>query len=263
MNTVTSKDGTTIAFDKVGSGPALILVAGAIQHRAFDQETAKLAELLSPHFTVINYDRRGRGDSADTLPYALEREIEDVEALIDFVGGSASLYGVSSGAALAMEVALALPAKVRKLAMYEAPLNDDAAARQAWKDYRKQLQTLLSEGRRGDAMILFMTLVGMPAEHASEARQWPVWPILEGVAHTLAYDATVLGEEAAVPTDRAARLKVPALVMEGDASYPWMRTTAIALAEAMPYGQHRTLEGQTHEVSADALAPVLAQFFQS
>src|SRR5215216_799706 len=135
MRTVTSKDGTTIAFDQSGNGPVVILVDGALQYRAFDQGMAELANLLSPHFTVIHYDRRGRGDSTDTQPYALEREIEDIESLIDDVGGSASLYGISSGAALAMEAAIALPTKVKKLAMYEAPYNDDDSARQAWMEY--------------------------------------------------------------------------------------------------------------------------------
>src|SRR5262245_11301200 len=128
MRTVTSKDGTTIAFDRSGTGPALILVGGALEQRAWDSETAKLAALplLAQHFTVFHYDRRGRGDSTDTLPYAVEREIEDIEALIDEAGGSALVFGISSGAALAFEAALALGGKVKKLAIYEAPYNDDA-----------------------------------------------------------------------------------------------------------------------------------------
>src|SRR5215208_2428719 len=127
MRTVTSKDGTTIAFDQAGHGPALILVGGALEQRAWESETAKLAALpvMTEHFTVFHYDRRGRGDSTDTLPFSLEREIEDIEALIDEAGGSAFLFGISSGAALAMEAAIALPAKVRKLAMYEAPYNTE------------------------------------------------------------------------------------------------------------------------------------------
>src|SRR5512134_1124126 len=140
MKTVTSKDGTTIAYDQSGQGPVVILVGGALQYRAFDQGLAQLADLLAEHFTVIHYDRRGRGDSTDTEPYALKREIEDIETLIDETGGSASLYGISSGAALAMEAAIALPNKVRKLAMYEAPYNDDETAQQTWKEYVKQLR---------------------------------------------------------------------------------------------------------------------------
>src|SRR5215212_1912245 len=103
MPTVTSKDGTRIAFDQSGQGPALILVAGAIQYRAFGQGLVQLAALLAPHFTVLNYDRRGRGESGDTPPFAVAREIEDIDALIDAVGGTAFVFGLSSGAALAME----------------------------------------------------------------------------------------------------------------------------------------------------------------
>src|SRR5687768_6328103 len=142
MQTVTSKDGTTIAFDRSGQGPALILVGGMFEQRAMDSETAQLAayQLLSEHFTVIHYDRRGRGDSTDTQPFALEREIEDIEALIDAAGGSAFVYGISSGAALAFEAACALGDKVKKLAMYEPPYNDDADARRAWREFRQQLK---------------------------------------------------------------------------------------------------------------------------
>lgn len=263
MQTVTSRDGTTIAFDQSGNGPALILVDGALQYRAFDQGMAPLADLLAGHFTVIHYDRRGRGDSTDTLPFALEREIEDVEAVIDAAGGSAFVYGISSGAALAMEAAIALPKKVRKLAMYEAPYNSDETARRAWKQYRKQLKEVLADGRKGDALGLFMMLVGMPAEQLEGMRQHPDWPLWASVGHTLAYDAEALGEEADVPLKRAGDVAIPALVMDGSESFPFMHTTARALADAMPKGQHRTLEGQTHEVAAEAIAPVLIEFFEA
>jgi pimeloyl-ACP methyl ester carboxylesterase len=263
MKTVTSKDGTTIAFDQWGAGPVVILVDGALQYRAFDQGMVQLAELLAQHFTVIHYDRRGRGDSTDTQPYALDREIEDIEALIDEAGGSASLYGISSGAALAMEAAIALPNKVDKLAMYEAPYNDDEAAQQTWKEYVKQLRALLAEGRKGDAVGLFMMLVGASAEDVEGIRQTPMWPLWESIGHTLAYDhIAALGEEASIPTERAARVSMPALVMDGRESFPFMHTTALALAKAMPKGQHRALEGQTHEVASEAIAPVLIEFFK-
>jgi pimeloyl-ACP methyl ester carboxylesterase len=263
VRTVTSRDGTTIAFDRSGEGPALILVGGALEQRALDTETAKLAAfpLLARHFTLYHYDRRGRGDSTDTPPYAIEREIEDIEALIDEAGGSAFLFGISSGAALAMEAAIKLGGKVKKLAMYEAPYNSDEAARRAWVDYRRQLTELLAADRRGDAVVLFMMLVGMPAEHVPAVRQHPMWPMFEAVAPTLAYDAAVLGEDASIPTERAAAVAVPALVMDGGASYPFMHVAAVALANAMPNGRHRTLEGQTHEVAAEAIAPVLVEFF--
>src|SRR5258706_9176954 len=150
MKTVKSADGTTIAFDQTGNGPVLILADGALSYGS-SGANAPLAAMLAQKFTVITYDRRGRGQSTDTLPFAVEREFEDIQALINEVGAPVSLYGISSGAALAMEAAIALGSKVSKLAMYEAPYNDDAAARQAWKTYRKQLDELLAEGRPGDA----------------------------------------------------------------------------------------------------------------
>jgi pimeloyl-ACP methyl ester carboxylesterase len=263
MKTVQSADGTIIAFDKRGKGPALILVDGALGQRALDGETAQLAPSLSEHFAVFHYDRRGRGDSTDTQPYAVEREIEDIDALITEAGGSASLFGISSGAALALEAAIKLGDRVKKLAMYEAPYNDDEAARQAWKTYRKQLADVLAQGRKGDALALFMMLVGMPPEHLDAVRQHPLWPMWEAAATTLAYDAAVMGEDASVPTEKATRVAVPTLVMDGEASFPFMHVTALTLANAIPHARHRTLLGQTHEVEAAVLAPVLVQFFTS
>jgi pimeloyl-ACP methyl ester carboxylesterase len=263
MKTVTSKDGTTIAFDQAGTGPALILVGGMFEQRAMDSETAHLAAfpLLAQHFSVFHYDRRGRGDSTDTQPFAVEREIEDIEALIDQAGGSAFVFGISSGAALAFEAALALGDKVKKLAIYEPPYNDDGDARQAWKEFRKQLKQLLAEGRRGEAVALFIMLTGASADQIEEIRQFPMWPMWEAIAPTIAYDAAALGEDASVPTEKAANLTVPALIINGSETYPFMPVTAIALAKAIPYAQHRTLEGQTHEVAAEAIAPVLVEFF--
>ena len=261
MKTVTSKDGTTIAFDQSGEGPALILVSGAFLHRAMDPGTAQLAALLAQDFTVFHYDRRGRGDSTDTQPYAVDREIEDIEALINEAGGSAFVYGVSSGAALAMEAAIKLGNKIKKLAMYEAPYKSDDEARQAWREYRRELQELLAADRRGDAVALFLKLVGMPADQIEAMRSEHWWLAFEAVAPTLAYDAAVLGEDRAVPTERAARVTVPALVMDGGASDAFMHDTATGLANAMPHAQHRTLEGQTHDVSPEVIAPVLKEFF--
>jgi pimeloyl-ACP methyl ester carboxylesterase len=265
MKTVTSKDGTTIAFDQVGAGPALILVGGMFEQRAWESETAKLAAFpsMAQHFTVYHYDRRGRGDSTDTLPFAVEREIEDIEALIDHAGGSAFVYGISSGAALALEAAIALPSKISRLAMYEAPYNDDADARAAWKKFRSDLKQTLAEGRNGDAVGLFMMLLGMPPEHLEGMRHDPMWGMWEAIAPTIAYDATILGDEAAVPHERAAGVVMPALVMDGSETYPFMHAAALALANAMPRGQQRTLAGQTHEVTPEAIAPVLIEFFTS
>jgi pimeloyl-ACP methyl ester carboxylesterase len=263
MKKVRSADGTTIAFDQLGKGPALILVGGALEQRAMDSETAQLAPLLAEHFTVFHYDRRGRGESTDTPPYAVEREIEDIDALITEAGGSAFVFGISSGAALAMEAAIKLGDKVKKLAMYEVPYNSDEAARRAWREYRKQLADVLAHSRRGDALALFMLLTGMPADHLDRVRQHPLWPMWEAVAPTLAYDAAVMGEDASVPTEKAASVAVPALIMDGSASYPFMHVTALALVKAMPHAQHRRLPGQTHEVAPQVLAPVLEEFFNS
>jgi dihydrofolate reductase len=203
VQTVQSADGTTIAYEQTGHGPAIIVVDGALGSRAFGV-AEPLAALLASQFTVFTYDRRGRGASTDTLPFAVAREIEDIEALITTAGGSAYLFGISSGAALAMEAAITLGDKVKKLAMYEAPYNADDAARQAWRQYRQQLDELLAADRRGDAVVLFAMYVGMPADHAPAMRQQPMWPLCEAVAPTLAYDAAVMGDDASVPIDRAA-----------------------------------------------------------
>jgi pimeloyl-ACP methyl ester carboxylesterase len=218
---------------------------------------------LAQHFTVIHYDRRGRGDSTDTLPFAVAREIEDIEALINEVGGSAYLFGISSGAALAFEAALALGGKVKKLAMYEPPYNDDVDARKAWKNFRRELKETLAAGRRGDAVGLFMMLLGMRADQLEGMRQYPMWPMWEAIAPTMAYDAAALGEDASIPARKAARVAVPTLIMDGGATeFPFMHMTAVALARAMPNAQHHTLEGQTHEVAAEAIAPDLVGFFE-
>jgi len=259
MNRVTSKDGTTIAFDQLGKGPAIILVGGAFQQRATDPSTAKLASLLSQHFSVFHYDRRGRGDSSDTQPYAIEREIEDLQALIKEAGGSALVFGMSSGGVLALEAA-AHGLNIRKLALYEPPFNLDATARSTSANYTKQLTTLLAEGRRGDAVAFAMTTWGTPADAIAGMRQTPGWPILESVAPTLAYDNAIMGD-GSVPTKRMASVTAPTLVIDGGASPVFMHNAAQAAADALPNAQRRTLEGQTHAVAPEVLAPVLEEFF--
>jgi pimeloyl-ACP methyl ester carboxylesterase len=264
MRTVTSRDGTTIAFDQSGQGPALILVGGTLEQRALDTDTAKLAAfpLLSQHFTVFHYDRRGRGDSTDTQPYAVVREIEDLGAIINEAGGSAFVSGISAGAALALEAALQLGDKIEKLALYEAPYGDDPAYRQAAKEFKKQVNLALTEGRRGDAVALFIMFLGGTAEQLDEIRQLPMWPMWEAVAPTLAYEMEIAGEDPAVPTQRAVNVAVPALVMAGAESDPSAHITAKALAKAIPHATYRSLEGQGHEVAPEALAPVLIEFFK-
>jgi len=260
MKKVHSKDGTTIAFDQSGQGPAIILVGGAFQHRAIDPRTAQLAALLAQHFTVFHYDRRGRGDSSDTQPYAVEREVEDLDALIKEAGGSAFVFGMSSGAVLAIDAA-ARGLAITKLALYEPPFNSgDDTARQASESYTRQLTALLAEGRRGDAVALAMTTWGAPAEAIAGMRQTPIWSLFESVAPTLAYDNAIMGD-GSVPTERLTSVTVPTLVMDGGASPAFMHNAAQAAAHALPNAQHRTLEDQTHDVAPDALAPVLEKFF--
>ena len=259
-NTLSSRDGTAIGYDSLGEGPALILVDGALTVHSYG--SGELATLLAPHFTVYGFDRRGRGESGDTLPYAVDREIDDIEALIDRAGGAAFLYGHSSGGPLAMRAALGLGGKVSKIAMYEPPYNNDPGAQESWSQYLRQLRRALAEGRRGDAVALFMRFVGMPAEQVEGMRRAPFWPGMEAVAPTLAYDhAAIMGEPWSVPTELAAGVPVPALVMAGDASFPFMPDAARVLSQALPQGQLRTLEGQTHEVNPGVLAPVLVEFF--
>lgn len=266
MPTVLSKDGTTIAYDTSGHGPAVILVDGALGTRSTFSGDSELARLLAPSFTVYTYDRRGRGASSDTQPFAVAREVEDIEALIDTAGGTAYVYGISSGGALALEAAIGLPNKVTKLAIYEAPYDSSEAGRAAWKAYWTTLHELTSAGRRGDAVALFMKFVGTPDEMVAGMRQSPMWPALEAVAPTLPYDAAALGAERTVPTERAAAVNVPTLIMDGGANYelmPFMRASAESLTQAIPHAQHQILAEQRHDVDAKALAPVLVAFFKS
>lgn len=263
MKTVISKDGTTIAFDQSGTGPTVILVDGAMMYRPIGQGMAQLADRLAQHFTVLHHDRRGRGDSTDMQPYAIAREIEDIEALIDAAGGPAFLYGISSGGALAMETAIELGDKVKKLAMYEVPVTDNENVQQRWKNYRKKLNEAVTAGHAGDAVALFMEMVvGMPAEQAAGMRQSPMWPMLESIGLTLAYDAEILGPESSVPVKRASEVRVPTLVMAGSNSFPFMPESAKKLANAISGAKHSVLDRQTHDPSPDALAPVLIEFFK-
>jgi pimeloyl-ACP methyl ester carboxylesterase len=259
MDAVTSKDGTTITYDRLGDGPAVILVCGGSVDR---MSHAPLADLLAKNFTVYNYDRRGRNASGDTQPYAVEREVEDIDALVDAAGGSAYLFGSSSGAALALEAARQLPGRITKLALWEPPYIPDGFRRPP-ADTAKTFSDLVAQGRRGDAAEHFMVqVVGLPQEMADQMRTSPFWASQEALAHTLAYDATIMGDYI-LPVDRVAEVKIPTLVLDGGASFPFMHPTAQAIAAHLPNGQQRTLEGQRHDFAADAMAPVLTAFFQS
>jgi pimeloyl-ACP methyl ester carboxylesterase len=256
MESVTSRDGTPIAFDRLGQGPPVVLVSGGSVDRS---SHVPLARELARDLTVLNYDRRGRGPSGDTPPYATDREIEDIGAMIEAAGGEASLYGSSSGAVLAMFAAEAgLP--VPKLAMWEPPFVPEGMPRPP-EDQVEQYETMVAEGRRGDAVEYFMSkVVGLPTEFVEGAKQQPFWAATEALAHTLAYDARIMSDYR-IPVDRAAGVKVPTLVVAGGADMPWMRDTAAALAEAVPQGKVRFLDGQGHDVDPTVLAPVLKGFF--
>ena len=256
--TITSRDGTKIAYDKVGTGPVVILVLGALNSR---KSGAKLAKLLASRFTVLSYDRRGRGDSTDTAPFAPQREIEDLAALINEAGGSVNLYGHSSGAAIVLEAAIKLRKRVMKLAIYEAPYVLKGDARIAAKEYNRELKKLLTSGRNGDAVALFVRSVGVSDKQVHAMKRMPMWRGLEAMAPTLAYDSEVLGEGHSLPTALLAGITIPTLVMHGGAGAPSMRDAAQAISEAVPKAQLRTLAGQTHGVSPKVLAPVLSEFF--
>ena len=259
MSTVTSADGTTIGYERTGSGPALILVDGAMCYRAAGP-MRPLAERLHDHFTVYTYDRRGRGESSDTRPYAVDREVEDLRALIAEAGGEACVYAISSGAALAIAAAAA-GAGITKLALYEPPyLAEDAGDDGRPAEYTRRLRELLGAGRNGDAVALFMARVGMPEQAIAGVRAQPGWAALEAIAPTLAYDDELLNG-CRVPRDLASTITVPAVVIAGGASPHGLQQAAKATADALPTARLRTLDGQTHDVQPDPLAPVLVEFF--
>jgi pimeloyl-ACP methyl ester carboxylesterase len=263
MHTVTSKDGTTIAYDRVGEGPAVILVAGALSQRKF-KKLGQLAGLLAEQgFTAINYDRRGRGDSGDSSPYGVAREIEDIEALIEASGGSASLWGWSSGAALALRATVA-GLNVERLALYEPPFMVDPDDHLPAAGYRDRMDDLVAAGRRGDAVKYFMrSVVGVPAPFVVLMRLMPMWRDLKAVAHTLPYDLAVMGDTMAGRPLRAeewASATAPTLVAYGEKSPTSLRKGSQQLAHVLPNATVRGLPGQTHNVSMKVLVPVLAEF---
>lgn len=262
MKTVQSKDGTTIAFDHSGKGPALVLVAGALCHRGFGP-TPSIAKLLAPRFAVMNYDRRGRGQSGDTPPYAVEREVEDIEALIQEAGGSAYLAGLSSGAALALEAAARLKG-VKKVALYEAPFFFDDAHPPRPDNYLAKMSALVAEDRRSDALKLFMTTVGAPAIAVNVMRFTPIWPKLKRVAHTLPYDLAIVADTRSgkpLSAERWAAVTMPVLTAVGGKSPVWWQNAMKDLAGVLPNAHHRTLPGQNHMVKASVLAEALTEFF--
>ncbi|HEV2634685.1 MAG TPA: alpha/beta hydrolase [Actinocrinis sp.] len=263
MSTVRSKDSTTIAFDAWGDGRPLILIDGATSHRAVNPLNAQVGELLGNEFRVYGYDRRGRGESSDTAPYAIEREIEDIAVLISDAGAPAVVCGMSSGAVLALDAAAAgLP--ITHLAVFEPPFVVDDTHPPLPADYVQRLDAYTADGRPGDAVELFMTAaIGMPAEAVAGMRQAPFWAGLEAVASTIAYDGRIMGTTmsgAPLPADRWAAITVPVLVMHGLGTEPWLATAAAALAELLPTATFQPVPGEQHSVEADVLAGALRQF---
>ncbi|MFG2680194.1 alpha/beta fold hydrolase [Streptomyces sp. NPDC048392] len=251
-----SPDGTRIAYGRSGRGPAVVLVSGAMSTGA---TLAPLAAALSDRFAVTVYDRRGRGESGDTAPYAVEREIEDLAALIEAVGGEASLCGVSSGGALVLRAAASgLP--VRRVAVYEVPYTVDDSAAPAAAEYTARLTEALGQGRHGDAVELFLRRTGLGEDMIRGARQSPMWAGMESVAPSLAHDDAVMGDSR-VPRSTIASVAAPLLALAGGASDAWWHEAARAVAEAAPDGTYGTVERQTHMAEPGVLAPVLAEFF--
>jgi pimeloyl-ACP methyl ester carboxylesterase len=263
MKKILSKDGTPIAVEQAGTGPALVLVDGALCHRRMGP-SEQLAKALAPYFSVFTYDRRGRGDSGNTAPYAIARECEDLEAVIQAAGGSASVYGISSGAALALETANGSRA-IAKLAMFEAPFFVDDTRAPIPADFVEKLHEAVQSNRRGDAVRSFLKLVGVPAVFVMMMRFMPAWAKLKAVAHTLPYDITIVRDYEKgqpLPTAKWTGVVAPTLVMDGGKSPAWMRNAMRQLAGVLPNASYRTLPGQTHMVQANAHVQPLLDFFR-
>lgn len=262
QNTVTSHDGTSIAYSQVGQGPALILVDGALCYRQFGP-SQDLAAKLAPHFTVITYDRRGRGESGDTQPYTVEREVEDLAALVEAVGGTVYVAGQSSGAGLAIEAANRLPG-ITKLALYEAPFVVDDTGKPITLAFLASLKEAVARNQRSKAVKMFMKQAGTPSFMLVIMPLFPMWSKLTAVAHTLPYDISTIvayGAGKPLPTTLGSSIKAPTLVMDGGKSPTWMRHAMQALAQTLPNANYRTLAGQTHMVKSESLVPVLEEFF--
>lgn len=254
---VTSADGTQIAFDRLGKGPPVVVVSGMFCDR---QTTQKLAERLAQHCSVINYDRRGRGDSGDTAPYAVEREVEDLGALIAEAGGTASVYGHSSGAGLALNAAASgLP--ITRLVLHEPPYGpDDDESKRGARELAENVRAALADDRRADAIKLFLTALGMPREKVEGMSSNPK---MRAVAPTMPYDFEVMGDISrggTIPEDLVRAISIPTLVIAGGASPEFFRDTAARIADVLPNGKHTVLEGQDHGAPADVVAPVVVEF---
>jgi pimeloyl-ACP methyl ester carboxylesterase len=250
----TSEDGTKNAFEKLGSGPPVVIVGGALSHRGGGKP---LADKLAESFTVYTYDRRGRGDSGDTKPYAVAREIEDLAAVIEQAGGRAHVYGASSGAALALQATAQLgPTRVSKLAVFDAPYGQDEAV---FNEQKSGVERLVREGEPGEAAEYFLSAIGTPPEALEGMKSSPEWAAIQKSDFTLVYDYAVLGD-GKVPY-AVKQIPDPTLVMDGEKSLPIMGPTADRIAKLVPNAQRKTLQGQAHQAAPDVMAPLLAEFF--
>jgi len=258
MEKVTSKDGTVLAYDRLGEGPALIVVGGALNDR---QNTAELAEMLAPHATVFNYDRRGRGDSGDTPPYTVQREIEDLEAILEVAGGSAMLFAHCTAGMLALEaVGQGLP--ITRLALYEPPYIVGDSQLRLTEEFKQLLTTHLDKGEPGEAVAHFLIrTVGYPPEAVPKFRAMPIWPKLEELAVTLPYDVTLAADNWIPPQTRLDQVTLPTLLIYGTGTSPWQIESVKELGQRLPNSETRVLEGSNHDLEAEAVAPVLTEFF--
>ncbi len=257
MKTTQSKDGTTLAYDVYGSGPALIYITGASCFRNFGPVRDD-AKAFAKEFTVYNYDRRGRGDSGDTLPFSIAREVEDIEALIDAAGGNAHLYGHSSGAVLALEAALRIPEKIVNVVMYDPSYVHDEVEKASYARLSQKVQHLLAEGKNRAAMQTFLQGIGMPRFFVWLLPLMPGWKTMAALAPTLAYDIALTND--LPPVGRAASINVPLSIVVGEKSPASIHSVAKQLTDAVPNAEFKQLEGQDHMVSAKALIPVLSEF---
>lgn len=261
----TSKDGTKIAYSKTGNGKPLILVDGAFCHRKFGANE-KLPQHLSDNFTVYSYDRRGRSESGNTLPYSPQKEYEDLQAVINEAGGNAYVYGISSGAALALEAANA-GVKMEKLALYEAPYITDDSRSPFPENYLKSLTEFAEQGENAKAVKYFMrTGIGVPAFVVWMMQLMPAWKQMKQLAHTLPYDTEILGDTGSgkpFNKEKWSNVTMPTLVLSGNKSAKWSQNSMQHLATVLPNAKHHTLKGQSHIVNPKVLAQELILFFNS
>lgn len=267
-DTVTSADGTAIAYTAWGGGDPIVVIDGATAHRATTPENAQTAELLADEFLVINYDRRGRGESGDTPPYAVEREFEDLAAIIEHAGGGrpATVFGWSSGGNLALHAAQA-GVSIARLALFEVNAVVDGVGRPLPADYVARLEAAVADGRPGDAVALFMTAAaGLPEEMVAEMREdADMWSGLEAIAPTIAYDGRNVGDAMSGKPLRADlwdQVDVPVLVMHGIDTWPAMAAGARAVAEHLPTAILKPVPGENHTTTPAVLAAALREFIK-